>query len=122
LENDWRAAIGAPDYVPPERGRARPTAIPRKEILPFSLTPQPQAETVGSKAEEPTPGARTEPVARAPTAVAGQEESAPTSDDGGASGGGSACGRPYGSSPLDASTLALAVGLVGLGFRRRLFR
>ena len=152
LENDWRAAIGAPDYVPPERGSARPTAIPRKEILPFSLTPQPQAQTVGSKAEEPTPEARTEPVARAPasaefvpqttsareqeeaakaeataqeeapTAAAGQEESAPTSDDGGASGGGSACGRPHGSSPLDASTLALAVGLVGLGFRRRLFR
>ncbi|MDA1347653.1 MAG: peptidase MA family metallohydrolase [Chloroflexi bacterium] len=151
LENDWRAAIGAPEYIPPERGSARPTAIPRKEILPFSLTPQPQAETVGSKTEEPAPEARIAPVVTAPPpsgfvpqtssdrtqdeeakaeaaaqeftpTAAVPEESSPTSDDGGTDGGGSACSRPYGARPLDASTLALAVGLAGLGFRRRLFR
>lgn len=152
LENDWRAAIGAPEYVPPKRGSARPTAIPRKELLPFSLTPQPQAETIGSKTEESTSEARTKPVATASpsagfvsqttsdrgqeeaaksegavqedtsTATAAKEETAPTIDDSGAAGGGSPCGRPHGPSPLDAYTLALVVGLMGLGFRRRLFR
>ena len=152
LENDWRAAIGAPEYVPPERGSARPTAIPRREILPFSLTPQADAEVVGSKAEEPTPEGRPEPLATQPpspgfvpqtgadraqqaeataaAAAAAEEEPAETpepaeearsTEDGGEDGGGSACSRPHGGvRAVDLSSLALAVGLVGLGFRRRL--
>ena len=127
LENDWRAAIGAPEYVPPKRGSlARPTAIPRREIGLFSLTPQAQGETIGSKEDEPTP----EP-AQAETEAAEPEDASvdtpePTDDAPDAAeeddkgGGGSACSRPLdGARAFDLSALALAVGLVGLRFRRR---
>ena len=126
LENDWRAAIGAPEYVPPQRGSvARPTAIPRREIGLFSLTPQAQGETIGSKEDESAP----EP-AQAETEAAEPEEASvdtpePTDDVPDAveekeAGGGSACSRPLdGARAFDLSALALAVGLIGLGFRRR---
>ena len=127
LENDWRAAIGAPEYVPPTRGGvARPTAIPRREIGLFSLTPQAQGETIGSKEDESAP----EP-AQAESEASEPEEASvdtpePTDDvpeaaeEDETGGGGSACSRPVdGARALDLSMLALAVGLVGLGFRRR---
>ena len=55
LENLWRESIGAPLLRPSEGPRARPTAAPRAPLLPYSLTPQPQASTVGATDETPTP-------------------------------------------------------------------
>ena len=55
LENLWRFNIGAPAYEPPDINRVRPTAVPRPELLPYSLTPQPLGEAVTNVVAEPTP-------------------------------------------------------------------
>ena len=55
LENLWRESIGAPLLQPIEGPRARPTAAPRAPLLPYSLTPQPQASTIRATDETPTP-------------------------------------------------------------------
>ncbi len=123
IENDWRAAIGAPEYVPPETGPAfRPTPIPRKEILPFSLTPQAQAATVGSTGADaaPSPAGAERPAADVDTPRPPENASADEED--GEEGGGFSCGRSSASRAVDLSALMLAAGLLGLGIKRRLAR
>ena len=102
LDDMWRDSIGAARYIPPEPGAARPTPLPRREILPYSLTPHPQAETVGAKSDMATPTPEPEPVA---IAAAG-------------SGG---CSAPVAgvSGPLDVTAGGFLLGLAGLGLRRR---
>ena len=127
LENDWRAAIGAPEYVPPTRGGvARPTAIPQREIGLFSLTPQAQGETIGSEEGEPAAepaqaeAETTEPEEAAVDTPEPADDTPDASEEEEKGGGGSACFRPLeGARAFDLSALALAVGLIGLGFRRR---
>ena len=55
LDNMWRDSIGAPRYVPSETGSARPTPIPQRAVGLYSLTPQPDTETVAAKSDEPLP-------------------------------------------------------------------
>ena len=147
LENGWRELIGAPPYVPPRPGQTRPTPIPRPAILPYSLTPQPESSTVGSSTGDPTPSAA-EAEADAPAADAepgfvpkpvsesdplktdaeeaptGVPEPAPAAEDTDTGGGGGACSAPSpgGTRAMDLSSVALLVGLAGLGVRRRLRR
>ena len=134
LENQWREAIGAPDYLPPERERLKPTPIPRRAIQPFTLTPQAGSETVASLEVTPTPTPEPtaeptptpEPVAvaisppestpvsePAPGSAGPQEESAPT--------GGASCNAPgqFSAGLTDLTMPAFLLGLVGLGVRRR---
>jgi len=54
LDNMWRDSVGAPRYFPPKGGRSAPTPIPQKVILPYSLTPQPGGEFIGTKSSKPT--------------------------------------------------------------------
>ena len=114
LENQWRELLGAPSYEPPEVGSALPTSIPIPQLLPYSLTPQPQSATIESTAATPTP---TPEPAATPTpeppelAADGQETQE----------GGGACGAPRHGGPraIDISAVALLLGLVGLGVRWR---
>ena len=93
LDRQWRDAIGAPPYVPPSETGPRPTPPPLPTLLPYSLTPQPGADTTG----EPSPQ---------PQATSTPEPS-----------GGGACSTPLraGRIPIDPSLMAIAVGIVGLG-------
>ncbi len=132
LENQWRYIIGAPEYVPPERGSARPTPIPRPAVQLFSLTPQAGSAPVGTIQSTPTPTpepATPTPIPTQPPSVAKVEptptprpETAPAPDtDPEGSADSSGCGLP------DRQSLALgdltmplfALGLVGLALRRR---
>ena len=61
LENLWRDAIGAPDYVAPNRESAKPTPITYSNIQLYSLTPQAGSETVGSLEPTATPTPTPEP-------------------------------------------------------------
>ena len=127
LDNMWRDSINAARYVPPATGAARPTPLPRRAILPYSLTPQPETETIGSQSAEPTPTATPEPTATATpvplaAAVPAESEAAPdtpteTQEPAPAS---SSCNRPASAAgPLDLTTAGLLFGLAGLGLRRR---
>ena len=142
LSNLWRDSVKAPRYVPAEGGQSRPTPIPQRAILPYSLTPQPLSEPVGARAAEPTPTPTPEPSPpsasdRAPTSVPIRELAAavtapegtaiPTpapreqprpQETGSASGG---CIAPLhgGPVPIDLASAALMVGLVSLALRKR---
>ena len=130
LENRWRAAIGAPAYIPPETGSVRPTPIARPTLLPYTLQTQPQAsdsptpvpQQAPTATPEPTPTPEPSPVARAapeqPTATFPAEESKPEETNG----GGGACSAPtHGATrAMDVSFLVLVTGLLFLGLRRRL--
>ena len=140
MDNLWRESIDAPAYVPAAVGRVLPTPLPARTILPYSLTPQAQAEVVGSKAEEPTPTPTSEPTpepTHTPTAVPEPEPAAvlaPPSpapaalapqaqpEDEQPSGGGTCSAPRDGSGPLDLTGGLLMMGLVGLVARRRLTR
>ncbi|MBI4299456.1 MAG: hypothetical protein HY666_06825 [Chloroflexi bacterium] len=107
LDARWRVAIGAPPYVPSEE-RVRPTPIPQITLLPYSLTPQPQAEAVTT----PTP----EPTATSVASPTPPPQATLTPAKGGA------CSLPYpqqGGPAVDISFLALVVGLLGLSVRVR---
>ena len=113
LENKWRDAIYAPKYVPPEKGSSKPTPIPRKRILAFSLTPQAEANTVGSQADP-----LSKPTAEINTPSeneSGQEQSRSFNKE--ALGGGS-CNRNT-HKKIDTSSIALGFMLVGLSLRKR---
>ncbi len=141
LEKRWRDWLGAPEYVHPVREQAQPTAVPRREFLPYSLTPQAQSATVAVLESTPTP----EPTATAtpvpsptpePAFASSLAASSPTpatreietaqdqGDDESPEDGGGACSVPSSRSfkVRDVSSLGLLVGLVALGFRRRLGR
>lgn len=142
LENFWRDFIGAPLRSVDDRERLVPTAVPRAEILPYSLTPQAQGQEVaGSEAEptstpspvptatevpEPTATAVPEPVAAAPApteiAISTQSGNSESSETTEMSGGG--CNAPIqGTNPgMELSSIGLLVGLAGLGLRRRVRR
>ena len=55
IDTIWRESIGVEPYVPPDSEKIRPTPIPARTLLPFTLTPQAQGETVASKSEVPSP-------------------------------------------------------------------
>ena len=131
LENLWRDSIGAPEYVPPPPGAARPTPLPRPAVLPYSLTPQPQSVTIGATAETPTPEPQQAdtptpvPTATATATATPLPEASPTPEttqESPSGGGGGGCSRPSHGGPtaLDLSAVAFMVGLVGLGVRRRI--
>ena len=145
LENEWRASLGAPAYVPPSADQARPTPIPRPALLPYSLTPQPSSTiieaAVSTPTAEPTETATPQPVPTATpmaeepvVATVVDEETEPADRSGNAasagegedrtSSGGGACGAPTHGGPrsLEVSGLGLLVGLGGLWARRRLHR
>jgi hypothetical protein len=139
LENQWRDTVGAPDYLPPTRERAKPTPIPRREIQLFTLTPQAGSETVASveaiptATPEPTAEPTTspfppvasptpEPVAAAispPEATPATGSAGPQQESG--SSGGASCNAPthFSAGLTDLTMPLLLLGLVGLGLRRR---
>ena len=141
LDDMWRDSVGAPHYVPPELGGVRPTAVPGRVILPYSLTPQPGSETIGDKSDEPTPTPEPEPTATptpAPTSTPVPASPTPAAAAAPAPGGpetrapvegeaapppaaGTGCGAPIHGvdAPVDAVAAGLLFGLVGLGVRRR---
>ena len=112
LENLWRYKIGADLYVPPVDAQARPTAVPRRKIELYSLTPQPNTEPVSAASETPTPAPErtvSEPSdtpTPAPLAEANTEPDEPEA--------GAGCGAPLRGGPVDVSAAALLLGLVGL--------
>ena len=130
LDTMWRESIGAAPYVPPKSGRARPTPLPWPTVLPYSLTPQPDAESIGAKADTPTPTPTAEPQptpTSEPVAVAARpdppaEPAAPAQAEPekqeSASG---SCNAPLNgeSGPLDVATAGILFGLAGLWYRRR---
>ncbi len=141
LENRWRDWLGAPEYVPTVREQVQPTPVARREFLPYSLTPQAQSATVAGVEPTPTP----EPTATAtpvpsptpepvfasslapgsPTPATGEIETArDLEDDDSTEDGGGACSAPSSRSfkVRDVSSFGLVLGLVALGFRRRLGR
>ena len=134
LENSWREALGAEPYSPAEEGTARPTPVAWPSVLPYSLTPQPESATIGSLTStatlEPTATPPATPLPEptpTPAAVAkgsspetGQEKSKAAETE--ENGGGGACSRPEhaGRTPVNLSSIALLVGVVGLAVRRRI--
>ena len=134
LDNLWRETVGAPPYVPPERGRVRPTPIPQRVILPYSLTPQAGGEAIGAKSADPTvtPTPTTAPTPEpAPTATPiPSPTAAPTSppaptlqpDELGEPGAsGASCLAPIDgeAGAFDLAGAGLVLGLVGLALRKR---
>ena len=145
LDAIWRTAIGADPLEETGRRIVRPTAVPQRVPLLYSLTPQAQSETVGDKAAEPTStptatptatatpeptAARTpEPTATpvpevaiaAPTAAAPTSEPAPRQEPQETGSNGAACNPSLGGGPvpLDLAAVGFLMGLVGVGFRQR---
>jgi len=132
LDDLWRDSIGAPRFIPPRSGRALPTPVPQRAILPYSLTPQPGSVTIEAKSDAPTPTPKPEPAAPAPPTVAAPVEGetapgtdiAPDSQTEKAAANGLGCGAPLQGSAtaLDPTIGAIIFGLVGLGLRRRIRR
>lgn len=147
LENIWRRAVGAPELSLAERSeRLEPTPIPRREILPFSLTPQAGGQTVAAMSDDssessteqpqeadtptpeptatsvPEPSVPEAPVPSTPAVEDGGSASAsdPSAESGETPTGGS-CAVPVHGAPrvVETSFIAMLVGLVGLRFRRR---
>ena len=120
LENQWRDAIGAPLYIPPASGSAAPTPIPLPVLQPYTLTPQPSSETIASITPVPSPLALSAatPTEQQPELAADQDAPGTADED---QGGGGACSapRPGGTRPMDATGVAILVGLVALALRRR---
>ena len=120
LENQWRDAIGAPLYIPPASGSAAPTAIPLRVLQPYTLTPQPSSETITSITPVPSPLALSaaSPTEQQPEPATGQDAPSTADED---QGGGGTCSapKPGGTRPMDATGVAILVGLVALALRRR---
>jgi hypothetical protein len=114
LENMWRDDIGAPLYFVSDEGQARPTAIPRRRIGLYSLTPQPDTETVAAANDTPTA-----PPERTVSQPSDTPTPAPLAEEGERSGRGSGCSAALHDGPLDVTAAALLLGLVGLRFRPR---
>ena len=117
LENDWRAAIGAPPYVPPLSRSVRPTAVPRPTLAPYTLQSQPLSGGTSPTAT-PAPATQSAPT---PTTVStdgdGRDNTAEEP-----SGGAGACGRPVPGTvgAMDFSLLGLLGGALILGAFRRI--
>ena len=127
LDNAWRMAIGAKPLDLTERRQVRPTAVPQRVPLLYSLTPQAQT----TMTPEPTviPAPITVPSSTSEQEVVFAEKDAevePTASSSSDSeptqtGSSALCNpSPLGiARPLDLATVGFALGLVGLGFRRR---
>ena len=129
LDNLWRESIGAAPYVPPESDRAVPTPVPQREIRLYSLTPQPDTETIGDMSDAATPTPTVEATtahvpspppqlaAAKPTPTQAPEPEEPTATSPG-------CSAPlHGSTGgVDVAAAGLLLGLVGLGLGRRIRR
>ena len=132
LDDLWRDSVGAPRFIPPRTGRALPTPVPQRAILPYSLTPQPGSKTIEAKSDVRTPASKPDPAAPAPPTVAAPVEGeaapgtdiAPDSKTEKAAANGLGCGAPLqgGAVPLDLTIGALIFGLAGLTLRRRIGR
>ena len=136
LENQWRDWIGAPEYVPPDIESLLPTAVPQRELQPYTLTPQPRSSAIAGTSATPTPEPAAtptplpqptaEPVAKAVSDVPtpATESAEPGQREQDVEGGGGVCSGPRqaGPGPMDMSAIALLVGLVGLGLRSRVRR
>lgn len=124
LENDWRAAIGAPPYIPPEAGSVRPTALPRPTLLPYTLQTQPQASDTPVPAPQVPSTSISEPSPVAKAAIE-QSTAVPVADESEVDEpqgiGGGACSAPTDGEirAMDVSFLGLAGGVAFLGIRRR---
>lgn len=102
LDTQWRKYVGAQPYTPPATNAPLPTPPPLPTFLPYSLTPQPGSTSPASSSTEPiaTPVNSTPPASK--------------------SSGGSCSGPISGSNPgVDASLVALLLGLVGMGIATR---
>ena len=110
LENMWRVTIGAPPFIPPDESKlALPTAVPRRTLGLFSLTPQADTEVISAKTDVPTATPAPEPAV------------APTPEPAATGAKGSGCGAPTeaAAGALDVTSVGILLGVVGLGFRRR---
>ena len=120
LENDWRAVIGAPPYVPPLSRSVLPTAVPRPTLAPYTLQSQPR-----SGGTSPTATAAPSSYTPQPSPATVMPTSAPGGDqanaDEGQPGGGGACSRPAGGTvrAMDFSLLGLVGGALLLGALRK---
>jgi hypothetical protein len=127
LENQWRDALGADPYVPPDRESMKPTPIPRQAVQLYSLTPVAGTETIATIDATPTPtpepSPMPEPTATQPPAVAvsSTESGDDTSNEDEEVSGGSGCSAPSsaGMGMGDAAIPLLGIGLVGLALLRR---
>ena len=127
LENQWRDALGADLYVPPDRESMKPTPIPRQAVQLYSLTPVAGTETIATIDATPTPtpepSPMPEPTATQPPAVAvsSTESGDDTSNEDEEVSGGSGCSAPSsaGMGMGDAAIPLLGIGLVGLALLRR---
>ncbi len=133
LDALWRTSIGAELLDLDARQAVRPTPIPQRVPLLYSLTPQAQSEAVGDQAAEPTstptllppptPELTATPVPEAAAAV--PTEAAPTAEPASqpepaqTGAGGASCNPSSGGGPTDVGFVAIFVGLAGLGLRRR---
>ena len=107
-------SIYAPEYVPPEKGSSKPTPIPRKKILAFSLTPQAEANTVGSESD-----IRDKPIAETTSDSeneVGQNKSRSVHNETSVNG---SCNRNA-HKKIDTSSIAIAFMLMGLVLRKRI--
>ena len=133
IDTIWRESIGVEPYVAPDSEKARPTPVPARTLLPFTLTPQAQGETVGSKSEVPSVAqavgtAVTQPVQQTSRISAGESNSDSSGpglkvdgQDTVPSGG---CNAPKNgaNAPLDPTYGSVVIGLIMLACRRRLRR
>lgn len=122
LDNLWRKSIGAPEYVPPETSGVRPTPVPRRAILPYSLTPQADVEVIGDKSDEPTSTVMEDIPLPTTTSVSGDGTllDSQTAIDKSAAVGGSCLRLNFRSTEAqDVSSLGLLVALFGLRFGKR---
>ena len=113
LENLWRDRIGAEPYVPPDENQAKPTPEPRRKIGLYSLTPQPDTETLSAPSETATPVPERSVSEPADTPTPAPEATEPDEPE-----GGSGCGAPLPGGPMDVSAAALLLGLAGLRLRK----
>ena len=135
LDNAWRESVGA--LPTPQRARSRPAPVPMRQLQPYSLTPQPNAEVVGDTAVGPAagPSPSAEPVERLtatdvataalPTAMAGDSSEEPgrvaeTNESGNPKDAGYIAPRSGSPIPLYLAAVGLLLGLAGLGLLVRL--
>ena len=133
LDAQWRRAIRAPSYVPPESGRSRPTPIPLPTVGLYTLTPQADTSGIGDQSDPSTPTAMPEPTATpepTPTEVtvaiasedtgASQQTTEPAGEERPEPVPGGGCNGPIRGAgrTTEASFIGLLAMIAWLGFRR----
>jgi len=134
LENMWRDTLDAPEFVPPDLSGILPTPVPTPALELFTFdslrgtgtgsTPEAAEEPTATATPEPEPTQTPVAVAQVqqPTAEPNEPEPAEEVQQPQGQGSPGSCNVPLhgGSGVLEVSSLALLVGLVGLGMRRRI--